>query len=113
MLDGRLLYVLSPALLAEYRRVLMRPKVAKLHALRPSEIDDLLTTLVANAVWRDPSASQDAPDPGDNHLWALLASQPYGVLVTGDKLLLDNPPDNASVLSPRDWLDRMLSKRGA
>lgn len=113
MLDGHLLYLLSPALLGEYRRVLLRPKVAKLHGLSESEIDELLTTLVANAVWRDPSAFTEAPDPGDRHLWALLANQPRSILVTGDKLLLDNPPDNALVISPRDCITQLLPKRGA
>jgi len=113
MLDGHILYLLSPALLAEYRRVLIRPKLAKLHKLSESEIDELLTTLVANAVWRDPSAFTEAPDPGDRHLWALLASQPNSILVTGDQLLLDNPPDNASVISPRACIDRLLSRRAA
>jgi putative PIN family toxin of toxin-antitoxin system len=113
MLDGRLLYLLSPALLAEYRRVLIRPKVAKLHGLSEGEIDELLTTLVANAVWRDPSAFAEAPDPGDRHLWALLASQPHSILVTGDRLLVENPPEYASVISPRGCIDRLLPKRGA
>jgi len=40
MLDGRLLFLLSPALLAEYRRVLLRPKLVELHRLGADEIDD-------------------------------------------------------------------------
>ena len=68
ILDGRLLFLLSPALLAEYRRVLLRPKLVELHRLGADEIDELLTNLTANAVWREPVASQVVPDPGDNHL---------------------------------------------
>lgn len=108
MLDGHLLYLLSPPLLAEYRQVLLRPKLLKLHRLGTEEIDDLLTTLTANAVWREPDASRTAPDPGDNHLWALLISQPHGILVTGDQLLLENPPKDHCVLSPKDCAGQFL-----
>ena len=108
MLDGRLLFLLSPALLTEYRQVLLRPKLVKLHRLGTEEIDELLTTLTANAVWREPDASRAAPDPGDNHLWALLISQPHGILVTGDQLLLENPPKDHCVLSPKDCAGQFL-----
>ena len=52
-----------------------------------------------------PASGETAPDPGDQHLWDLLAAVPDGVLVTGDQMLLDNPPDNASVLPARAFLD--------
>lgn len=100
MLSGRFIYVLSPDLLFEYRTVLNRPRIKNLHKLSVSEIDVLLTELTANAVWREPSANVAAPDPGDNHLWSLLAYQPETILVTGDKLLLANPPTFATVLEP-------------
>ena len=110
MLDARLLYLLSPALLAEYRAVLLRPKLTALHKLNVEEIDALLTTLVGNAVWREPSTAETAPDPGDNHLWSLLTSQPHGVLVTGDQLLLQNPPENHRVISPKVYVEQHLEK---
>ena len=99
-LTGRFIYLLSPDLLFEYRTVLNRPRIQKLHKLSVTEIDVLLTELTANAVWREPSANVPATDPGDNHLWSLLAYQPDTILVTGDKLLLDNPPNFATVLTP-------------
>jgi putative PIN family toxin of toxin-antitoxin system len=101
MLDGRLLYLLSPALLAEYRAVLLRPKLLPLHNLSVDEIDSILTTLVANAIWREPRSRIAAPDPGDDHLWALLTSQPRSALVTGDRLLLENPPEHHRVISAK------------
>lgn len=93
MLDGRLIYLLSPTLLSEYRQVLLRPKLARLHGLSEEEIDRLMTEIVANALWREPPpvSHEATPDPGDDHLWALLGSQPSAVLVTGDPLLLDRP----------------------
>jgi hypothetical protein len=39
MLSRALLYLLSPALLGEYRSVLMRPKLVKLHGLAEAEVD--------------------------------------------------------------------------
>jgi putative PIN family toxin of toxin-antitoxin system len=101
MLDGRLLYLLSSPLLKEYRQVLLRPKLARRHGLSESEVDRLLTELTANALWREPTELPHAaaPDPGDDHLWALLASAPGAVLVTGDQLLVDNSRANAAVIT--------------
>lgn len=111
MLDGDLLYLMSDDLLNEYSSVLRRPRLVRLHGRTDDEIDRLLTDLVANAIWREPIASGDAPDTGDDHLWALLASHPQGQLVTGDQLLLDNPPSGASVTSPRGFVDTFLSRK--
>ena len=108
MLTGRFTYLLSPALLREYREVLLRPAIASRHRLRPVEVDAVLTELVASARWREPASEPPAPDPGDNHLWALLAQRDV-VLVTGDRLLLESPPAPASVLSARSFLELLDS----
>lgn len=108
MLDGSLMYLMSPELLEEYASVLGRPALVRVHGLTPEEVDVLLTELVANAVWRQPDAATGAPDPGDNHLWALLAGEPKAKLVTGDRLLLENPPHGVSVVSPRHLVDAFL-----
>ncbi|MDZ7841499.1 MAG: putative toxin-antitoxin system toxin component, PIN family [Gammaproteobacteria bacterium] len=109
MLAGRFPFVLSPSLLDEYRRVLLRNKIRALHGLSEDEVDRILVELVANAMWHDVSPEWPAaPDPGDDHLWRLLNTLDAGVLVTGDQLLLDNPPDTASVLSPRSFVDSLL-----
>lgn len=101
MLDGRLLFLLSPALLREYRQVLLRPKLVRLHGLSENEIDRLLTELTANALWREPAGNvpESAPDPGDAHLWALLDSEPDAILVTGDQRLLDNHLSGRAVIT--------------
>lgn len=110
MLAGRFPFLLSPSLLDEYRRVLLRDKLRSLHGLSEDEIDHILIELVANAIWREPfpAESAAAPDPGDDHLWHLLNTLEEGILVTGDQLLLDNPPDYASVLSPPSFVDLLL-----
>lgn len=88
----------------------MRDKIRALHGLSEEEIDRILVELVANAIWHEsaPTKSASAPDPGDDHLWRLLNTLDAGVLATGDQLLLDNPPDTASVLSPRSFVDSVL-----
>jgi putative PIN family toxin of toxin-antitoxin system len=107
MLDGSLIHVLSPALLAEYRAVLLRPKLARLHGLDEAQIDLLLTEIVANAMWREAAddATHEAPDPGDGHLRALLASTADSVLITGDRLLLDRPRPGSAVITPSEFID--------
>ena len=109
MLEGRLLYLLSAGLLEEYSAVLRRPRIAARHRLADSEIDSLLTELVANSIWREVGAATSAPDPGDDHLWDLLAAEPGSVLVTGDELLLKRPPKRAAVISARRCVEALLS----
>ena len=108
ILGGSVPYLMSRDLLDEYSAVLRRPKITRLHGRTNEEINRLLADLVANAMWRDPVASTEAPDARDNHLWALLASHPQGVLVTGDRLLIEHSPHGVSVLSPRRFVDTFL-----
>jgi putative PIN family toxin of toxin-antitoxin system len=108
MLSSQILYVLSPALLLEYQTVLNRPKLIKLHGLIDKEIEQLLSEIVANAIWREPQMNQDAPDKGDNHLWSLLLQFENIILVTGDQLLIDLPPVDKSVITPAIFLEKFL-----
>lgn len=111
MQQGDFLFLMSSALLTEYSTVLRRPRIARLHGLSDDELDRLLTELTANAVWRQPSANPQAPESGDNHLWALLSSWPHSRLVTGDRLLVENPPSTAFVVTPRQVVDTFLQTR--
>ena len=112
MLDGGILYLMSADLLAEYSCVLDRPNIARRHGRTRQEIRQLLAELVANAMWRNPVDRTDAPNAGDNHLWALLASPADALLVTGDRLLVANPPSGTSVTSPRHFVDTFLPYGG-
>ena len=105
MLDGNLLYLLSAALLSEYRNVLLRPKIGRLHGLNETEIEEILTEIAANAIWREPKAdsTHSSPDPQDAHLWALLASEPRVVLITGDHLLIEKPRPQSLAITPATW----------
>ncbi|MFW5876441.1 MAG: putative toxin-antitoxin system toxin component, PIN family [Myxococcota bacterium] len=115
MLSGEAAFVLSLELLTEYRSVLLRPTVRRRHGLAPNEVDAILEQLAEHARIREGvTPVPGAPDPGDDHLWALLRTVPEAILVTGDKLLLEHPPSAASVVSPREavrWLRRAPEER--
>ena len=86
MLAGRLPFVLSLELLAEYRRVLLRPRIAARHGLSPEEIDEILIDLAANGRILEPAPLASPTFPrGDAHLESLLAAAPAARLVTGDE----------------------------
>lgn len=106
MINGRLIFLLSPALLDEYRQVFLRPKLVRLHGLTEPEIGQILAEITANAIWRDSPADKEhiSPNLQDSHLWALLASEPATVLLTGDHLLIEKPRPRRSVISPAAWL---------
>ena len=101
MLSGGLFYLISPELLNEYKEVLSRPKLTKLHGLSEKEIDNLLIEFTANGLWREPNNTNKpiAPDLGDQHLWQLLSDEPNSTLVTGDKLLLEHQHPKAKIIS--------------
>ena len=105
MFEGAFPHVMSTALFNEYSSVLHRPAVVRQHGLTSPEVDLLLTNLTENAIWHEPVINNSAPDLGDNHIWALLESQPRAQLITGDKLLIDNPPVGAIVISPRNVME--------
>lgn len=106
MLGAAFPFVLSEALLAEYRAVLVRPRLAKLHGLSEAEIEVILVDIARHAIVLAPVrtvATPLAPDPGDQFLWDLLASRPDLVLVTGDKLLLQDEAMQPRVISPQTF----------
>jgi uncharacterized protein len=103
-------FLLSASLLAEYRRVLLRPRIQDLHGLTEPEIDELLTSIAANAITREPPARAGAPDTGDAHIWALVQALEGTVLVTGDLALHRDPPPRVPALLPRDFV-RSLARR--
>ena len=108
ILDGMLLaafsFVVSNDLLAEYRTVLVRPALRKLHGLTVAEVEEVLTDLAQHAIVMTPVVAPPAPDPGDRLLWELLAARADLLLVTGDKLLLADEGMRGRVLSPRDFM---------
>ena len=113
MLAARFPYLVSAELLAEYRRVLLRPRIRGLHGLDETAVDALLTQLALDAAVREPPPFLGhVPDAGDRHLWALVASDRAAVLVTGDGALRRGSPEPERVLSPRQALS-LLSGHSA
>jgi len=110
MLSAAFGFVLSEALLAEYRAVLLRPKLRKLHGLSVAEIDVILTDVARHAIVLEPvpeTAVPLAPDADDQFLWDLLASRSDLILVTGDKLLLQDQIMLLRVIAPQTFVARL------
>lgn len=107
ILDGMLTaafpFVVSPALLADYHAVLVRPALRKLHGLSVQQIETILTDLAQHAIVLEPVAGPPAPDAGDQLLWDLLAARAELRLVTGDKLLLKDASMRGRVLTPAEF----------
>lgn len=103
MLSATFPFVVSEALLAEYRAVLIRSSLRKLHGLTTAEIDTVLTELAHRAIVVNPpsAASLTAPDPGDQLLYDLLAARRDLLLITGDKQLLQDPTLQGRAISPQ------------
>ena len=74
MLGAAFPFALSEALLAEYRKVLVRPALRRLHGLKVNEVETILTDLVHHAIILKQAVALPAPDPGDQFLWDLLLS---------------------------------------
>ena len=110
ILDGMLAatfpFVVSEALLAEYRAVLLRPRVRKLHGLTVDEVEALLVDIAQHAIVLVPDATSSAPDPGDQLRWELLAVRSDLQLITGDKLLLRDARMRVRVVSPKAFVER-------
>lgn len=106
MVRGSFPFVLSVALLAEYRQVLLRKRIRRRHGLGEDEVDGILTAIAANAIVRERASSPAvAPDPGDQFLWDLLAAVPDAILVTGDRGLLESSAADVTVVSPQIFVD--------
>ena len=104
MLAARFPFVVSGALLAEYRTVLVRPGLRKLHGLSVVEVETLLTDIALHAIVLTPGVGPRAPDPGDQLLWNLLGTRADLTLITGDKLLLGDAAMSGRVISPREFV---------
>jgi uncharacterized protein len=105
MLSAAFPFVVSEALLAEYRTVLVRPGLRKLHGLTVAEVETLLTDIAQRAIVMAPVAAAQAPDPGDQLLWELLAARADLLLVTGDKALQRDAGMQPRVVSPQAFVE--------
>jgi len=104
MLAAAFPFVVSEALLAEYRAVLIRAPLRKLHGLSIPEVETILTDLAQHAIVLAPVAGPPAPDPGDQLLWDLLTVRASLRLVTGDRRLLLDVGMRGRVISPHTFV---------
>jgi uncharacterized protein len=107
MLAGRLRFLLSVDLLAEYRNVLLRPRIRRRHRLAPTQIDVLLTEIAANGAVVETEALSGSTGKGDAHLWRLLDAVRHAILITGDRRLVDDPSRRGRVLLPRTFAETL------
>lgn len=96
-------FVVSEALLAEYRTAVVQPKLRKLHGLTITEVETILIEIAQHAIVLNPqaSAAPPAPDPGDQLLRDLLTTRADLLLVTGDNQLLQDAGMLGRVISPQ------------
>lgn len=117
VLDGMLTaafpFAVSEALLAEYRTVLVRAKLRELHGLTIAEVETILTDLAQHAIVLAPVGAPPAPDPGDQLLWDLLATRADLVLVTSDKLLVEDAGMQGRVVSPYSFMAGAYGSSGS
>jgi uncharacterized protein len=106
MLAGAFPFLLSIELLAEYRAVLLRPKIAPRHGLSEEEVDAVLVALASMAAMREPARPEGGEAGVDARLLALVATHDEAVLVTGDRALLDGAPDGRAE-SPASFAVRL------
>ena len=110
MLGAQFPFVVSELLLAEYRAVLLRPRLCKLHRLSTADVDVILTDCARHAIVMAPSSTMPvplAPDPGDQFLWNLLATHADLLLVTGDQLLQSDKTMQQRIISPQAFVARL------
>ena len=112
VLDGMLAavfpFAISDALLAEYRTVLRRPSLRKVHGLTSDELDIILVDLAQIGIMITPVPAPRAPDPGDQHLWKLLAAREDLLLVTGDRKLQRDRSMGSRIIAPSTFVERWL-----
>ncbi len=70
MLAGRIDFLISAELLDEYREVSLRPRIKELQGLSNNHLDNVLTEIVANGIWRKPAGSR---------IHSILATAIFGV----------------------------------
>ncbi|WP_306581396.1 PIN domain-containing protein [Dokdonella sp.] len=103
MLGAAFAYEMPMDLLAEYREVLMRADLRKLHGLSADEIDALLAVLVERASVLSPPRTGAAAATAAAHPWRWLASRDDLRLVTGDRRLLESEL-GARMLDPDEFV---------
>jgi putative PIN family toxin of toxin-antitoxin system len=106
-IEGAFELLISPKLLAELGRVLVRPKFRRYATEREARayvaLLERFATLCADVEW----PARLSPDPGDDYLLALARSHSADFLVSGDADLCQLKNTAPPVLTPRAFLNRL------
>jgi putative PIN family toxin of toxin-antitoxin system len=107
--DGRILLVVSPDILQEYRRVGL--ELAKGRASLTEALDTLLAIIAVHAavVNAPPLSAPVSEDPDDEKFLAAAVASSATLIVSGDKHLLRvSGWNDVRVLKPRQFVDQYL-----
>jgi putative PIN family toxin of toxin-antitoxin system len=113
--ERRCILTLTPAILEEVRDALSRPKFAARIATLRSSVGELLTALIGVVdVIPDPPVERIvADDPDDDRILACAKAARARWVVSGDIHLLHlGSHEDRPILTPRQWLSRVMGKSG-
>ena len=108
-LQGSFELVVSPALLTELERVLLRPKFRSYATESEAHAYVSLVRRLATIVDDPPLVTGLTPDPGDDYLVVLARASGVQTLVSGDRHLYELEAARPPVLQPRAFLEELDS----
>jgi len=103
LLSGQVRALMSSALVDEYRRVLLRPKLRQLHGLSAEGVETILAGLAQHATFIEPEPVELPENPGDAHVVSIIHAWPEALLITGDAALARLVANWAPTLTPTEW----------
>jgi len=106
-LRGDFEFVVSPALLLEFERVLLRPKFRQYVTALEVRVYVGVLRRLATIAGDPPLIVGLTPDPGDDYLVVLARASGVQTLVSGDRHLRDLVDPVPPVLTPREFLYRL------
>jgi uncharacterized protein len=106
--DGIVDIVVSPLWLAEFDRVVIRPKITK--RIAPGDAAEFRNAILREAILADdpPALPGVTPDPGDDYLVALARACGAEILVSGDQHLTELSDPRPPVFTPRRCVEEFL-----
>jgi putative PIN family toxin of toxin-antitoxin system len=104
-IEGRFEIVVSPQLLAELRRMLLRPKFRD--RMTERDVLDYVTLFARRGIRIEdpPDPERLAPDPNDNYLLALARASGARLVISGDAHLTELAIADIRIMTPRAFLD--------
>lgn len=106
-LEGFFELVVSPRLLDEIQRVLLRPKFRQ-YVTERDAVEYVRLLKGFGSLTSDPETIiRMAPDPEDDYLFALVEASGARFLVSGDRALLEARPGRSQVITPRAFVEML------